>query len=279
MRRVALATCAEVPELDEDGPGLIKALADRGIAGVPAVWDEPGADWTAFDLVVVRSTWDYAERLQVFLAWVHSLPRVLNPPEVLRWNTEKRYLGELEAAGVPAVPTQFLEPGQDFVPPGRPYVVKPAVSAGARHSARYGPGECVAGAHVAKLYSLGRTVMVQPYLDAIDEAGETALIYIGGSYSHAVRKAALLKPAQPPGEALYLAEDMSAASPTEAERSVADQALRALGSNKLLQARVDLIPTHEGPVVLEVELTEPSLYLGYADGATERFADAIADAL
>ena len=276
--KLALATCSEVAEGDEDGPALIAALGERGIRATPEVWDDSRVDWAAFDLVVVRSTWDYAERRDAFLAWADSLPRVLNPPAVLRWNTDKHYLGELAGAGVPVVATQFIEPGQRFEPPHDPFVVKPAVSAGARHSARYEPGQS-AEAHVAKLHALGRTVMVQPYLDTVDEHGETALIHLGGSYSHAVTKAALLRPGAAPGDALYLEEDMRPTAPTGAELDVADRALAALASDNLLQARVDLLPTDEGPVVLEVELTEPSLYLGYAAGATGRFADAIADAV
>jgi glutathione synthase/RimK-type ligase-like ATP-grasp enzyme len=275
---VALATCAEVPALDEDGPDLVEALSRRGIEAIPAVWDDSEVDWNDFDLVVVRSTWDYAERHDAFLAWAGSLRRVLNPPDVLRWNTDKRYLLELGAAGVPVVPTEFIGPGRPFEAPDHAFVVKPAVSAGARHSARYAPG-AKAGSHVARLHALGRTVMVQPYLAAVDEQGETALIYLGGSYSHAVKKAALLAPGAAPGDALYLEEDMRPASATDAERQVADEALRALSSDNLLQARVDLLPTDDGPVVLEVELTEPSLYLGFSAGATERFAIAIAAAV
>jgi glutathione synthase/RimK-type ligase-like ATP-grasp enzyme len=277
---LALATCSEVAGGDEDGPALISALGRRGIQATPQVWDDASVDWGAFDLVVVRSTWDYAERRDAFLAWVDSLRRVLNPAAVLRWNTDKRYLHELERAGVPVVSTRFLEPGDTFEPPDGRFVVKPAVSAGSRHSATYGTDEArEARSHVARLHRLGRVVMVQPYLGDIDEQGETALIYLGGSYSHAVRKAALLRPGQAPADALYLEEDMNTTTATAAEREVADRALVALSSNNLLQARVDLVPTSDGPVVLEVELTEPSLYLGYADGATERFADAIAAAL
>lgn len=278
MAHVALATCAEVTGGDEDTPALVEALASHGIEAMPAVWDDVGTCWSEFDLVVVRSTWDYAERREDFLHWAESLPRVLNPAPVLRWNTDKRYLGELKRAGIPVVPTQFLEPGDSFDAPEGSYVVKPAVSAGSRHSARYEPG-ANAEAHVAELHSLGRTVMVQPYLAGIDDQGETALVYLGGSYSHSLRKAALLRTGQAPGDALYLEEDMESAEPTAAERTVADEALEALASNSLLQARVDLVPGDEGPVVLEVELTEPSLYLGYAPGATDRYADAIANAL
>jgi glutathione synthase/RimK-type ligase-like ATP-grasp enzyme len=275
VTRVALATCAEVAEGDEDFPALVTALVDRGIEAVPAVWDDTAVDWRRFDLVVVRSTWDYAERRGDFLAWAERLPRVLNPPAVLRWNTDKHYLRRLERAGIPVVPTRFVEPGESFEAPEGRYVVKPAVSAGARYSASYESGED-ARAHVAHLHELDRSVMIQPYLEGVDAQGETALIYLGGEYSHTVRKTALLRPGMTPGDALYLEEDLRPATPTESERRVADRALRALASDSLLLARVDLLPTSEGPVVLEVELTEPSLWLGYAAGATERFADAVA---
>jgi glutathione synthase/RimK-type ligase-like ATP-grasp enzyme len=280
VTRIALATCAEVAEGDEDSPALVAALVARGIHAVPAVWDDPHVDWATFDLVVVRSTWDYAERRDAFLDWAASLPRVLNDVEVLRWNTDKHYLRRLDQAGVPVVQTRFVEPGEELTAPDGRFVVKPAVSAGARHAAAYEPGAAEqARQHVARLHAMGRTMMVQPYLDAVDELGETEIIYLGGSYSHAVVKAALLRPGQAPGTGLYLEEDMRPVEPSRAERDVAERALEALSSNNLLLARVDLAATPQGPVVLEVELTEPSLYLGYADGATERFADAISAAL
>lgn len=279
MASVALATCAEVAEGDEDSPALIAALAARGVEAVPKVWDDGAAEWNDFDLVVVRSTWDYAERRDAFLGWAESLAHVLNPPAVLRWNTDKRYLRKLGDAGVSVVPTHFLSPGERFDPPERRFVVKPAVSAGSRHSASYEPDQAgEAREHVARLHAMGRTVMVQPYLDGIDSGGETGLVYIGDTYSHAVRKAPLLQPGQPPGDALYLEEQVEAARPSEAERAVADSALD-VAPDGLLYARVDLVPGPEDPLVLEVELTEPSLWLGYAPGATERFADAIATAL
>ena len=281
--RVALATCAEVPDLDEDGPALLAALERRGIEGVPAVWDEPAVEWRSFDLVVVRSTWDYAERRDAFLAWAESLPRVLNRPQVLRWNTDKRYLRELASAGVPVVPTRFLEPGDEFEPPAGRFVVKPAVSAGSRRSARYDANEAErAHEHVRRLQSEGRVVMIQPYLDAIDERGETAVVYLAGTYSHAVAKGALLRSGAAPGEALYLEETITAREPTAEERGLAEHVMHAstLPSSALLYGRVDLAPGADGrPVVLELELAEPSLFLGFADGAVERFADAIDAAL
>lgn len=279
--RIALATCAEVPDLDDDELPLVAALSARGVEGVPAVWDDAAVDWPRFDLVVLRSTWDYAERRAEFLRWADSLPDVLNRPEVVRWNTDKRYLAELQGQGVPVVPTAFLEPGEAFEPSDRRFVVKPAVSAGGRRSASYDPHDVRAAEHVRALHAAGDTAMVQPYADEVDEAGETALLYIGGAYSHTVGKDALLAAPPPAGDVLFLPERISPREPSDGERETAERALAALpfSAADLLYARVDLLPSSDGPLVLEVELTEPSLFLRHGAGAVDRFADAIARAV
>ena len=263
-----------MPDGDEDAPALIEALAACDVEAVPAVWDDQGVDWAGFDLVVVRSTWDYPDRREQFLAWAESLQHVLNAPQVLRWNTDKRYLTTL---GLEAIPTVFLEPGNPFHPPSAPFVVKPAVGAGSIGAARYDAGDGSALEHVADLHAAGKTAMVQPYLESVDHEGEIALLYTGGAFSHAVRKAPILAPGGGPGAGLYVEERITATEPSREELELAERALAAVSfpRDQLLYARVDLLP---GPVVLEVELTEPSLFLGYADGAVERFAEAIAAA-
>jgi glutathione synthase/RimK-type ligase-like ATP-grasp enzyme len=241
---------------------------------VPAVWDDGAVEWSEFELVVVRSTWDYPDRRDDFLAWADALPRVLNSPNVLRWNTDKAYLATLATE---TVPTSFLEPGAPFVAPDVPFVVKPSVGAGSIGAARYDAGDGRASEHVDRLHAAGKTVMVQPYLVAVDHEEELALHYVGGEFSHAVRKAAMLPRGANPGEGLFVEERISSTEPSADELTLAEKTIATLPFDRsgLLYARVDLLP---GPVVLEVELTEPSLYLGYAEGAAERFADAIAAA-
>ncbi len=257
------------------------ALRGRSVEAVPVAWDDDGADWDAFDLVVLRSTWDYAERHGEFLDWLDRVPRLANPADVVRWSTDKRYLGELAAAGVPVAPTAYLAPGERLeLPPGR-FVVKPAVSAGGRHAASYRPEAAGAAAdHVRRLHAAGRTVIVQPYLDGLDTAGETGLVFVGGRYSHAFRKGPLLADRSEPATGLYLEEEISPRTPSRNELETAERALAALpfAAADLLYARVDLAPGTDGPVVLEVELAEPSLYLWCSPEAAERFADAIAAA-
>jgi len=283
---VALATCAELPDGDEDERLLPPALAARGIESRFAVWDDEAVDWSAFDLVVVRSTWDYTARRDAFLEWAHGVPRLLNPEPVLRWNTDKRYLDDLAAAGVPVVPTAFVVPGGPRPPLRGEVVIKPAVSGGSRDSGRFAPERHrEAHAHLTALQEGGRVAMLQPYLGSVDERGETALLYLGGELSHAVRKGAILRPGGAPIGAddavagLFAAEDIAPRDATAREREVGDTVVAHVRERfgPLLYERVDLVDDEAGePRVLELELTEPSLFLGTSPGAPQRFAGAIA---
>ena len=292
MPDVALATCAQFATLDDDDRLVVPALAALRIDARPVVWDDPAVDWATFDVVVVRETWDYVERRQEFLAWtraVDAAARLLNPPDVIAWNTDKTYLRAL-AAGVPVVPTRFLSPGADpddwrlaaDLEPAGDVVVKPTVSAGSRDTMRYAAADPdgTARAHVARLLADGRDVMVQPYLDGVDDRGETALLFFRGAFSHAIRKGPLLvrdvEGARVSG--LFVQEDIEARVPTAAELDVAHHAVAAIpGGAAPLYARVDVVPGPDGtPLLLELELTEPSLFLAHADGAAARLAAAIA---
>lgn len=294
--KVAIATAAEIAELDEDGPVLLAALAARGISAEPAVWSDSGVDWASYDLVVVRSTWDYAPRRAEFVEWarrVESVSRLANPAAVIEWNTDKTYLRELDEAGLPVIATDWLYPGDTFVPPVQgEYVVKPSVSAGSKDTDRFRAGEHdeLAVAHAAGILASGRTVMVQPYLHEVDTAGETALLYFGGDYSHAIRKGPMLTPAGGPVDLLYKMEEIEPRDPSEAELAAGEKVLAALdglapvGRSGLAYARVDLVPGPDGePTLIELELTEPSMFL-VEDGAAgaraaERFAATLQAAL
>jgi hypothetical protein len=194
---------------------------------------------------------------------------------VLRWNTDKRYLAEIPHA----IPTQFVVDGEDWMPPAAEFVVKPSVSAGARDAARYVESETDrARAHVAELVAGGRTAMVQPYLSSVDASGETALLYLGGRYSHAIRKGPLLVAGADPGQQLYANEHILPRQPEPDELAAGDQILDALPfpRSELLYARVDLIRGSGGePQLIELELTEPSLFLSYGEGAAGRLADEV----
>lgn len=301
--RIALVTARAALALDEDMPPLVRALQALGADVSTPCWDDPQVDWRDYDLALLRSTWDYVDRIAEFLAWCDrcaTVTRLLNPPSVVRWNTDKHYLVQLHRAGVPVVPTRFLEPGQwapremdAFIAGGatactvgKPgeyaeFVVKPAIGAGSRDAARY-PRESAGTAleHVERLLQAGRSVLLQPYLDRVDEQGETAVLYLGGEFSHAARKGPLLRAGAAMVDGLFAPEDIRPRAAEAAELAVAAAAYAAIPFDAPAYARIDLIRDATGaPVVLELELTEPSLFLAHADGAADRFARRIVQAL
>ncbi|HEY7641109.1 MAG TPA: hypothetical protein VH814_15385 [Steroidobacteraceae bacterium] len=206
--------------------------------------------------------------------------KLLNPLSVVKWSSDKHYLSELVRAGVPTVLTKFIEPGENAVArigefPGE-FVVKPAIGAGSRDAQRFGPEEQDdAAEHAQRMLSEKRSVMVQPYLSQVDEYGETALIYFEGKFSHAIRKGPLLKRKEGPTTELFAKETITARVPDAAELRVGARAIQAMPFETPLYARVDLIRDQKGePVVLELELIEPSLFFPFAGGSAERFAGA-----
>ena len=289
--RVALVTARAARGTDQDMPLLLAALGDAGAEAREVDWDDDTVDWSRFDLTLLRSTWDYFDRLPEFLAWAERVSRqtrLLNPLKVIRWNTDKHYLADLDRAGVSVVPSTFLEPGGDAAamvdaalaarPRTRDFVVKPAVGAGSRDAQRHARTRRDAIlAHIARLHDKGRSVLLQPYLERVDEHGETALLFFDGEFSHAIRKGPLLRRDEGPTAGLYAKETIEPRTPSADELAIARGALAAIPFERpLLYARADLIRDDAGsPQLLELELVEPSVFVAHADGAAERFAKAI----
>lgn len=279
--RIALATTRDLEVLDADEESLLAHLPQADVVA----WEED-VDWGGYAAVILRSTWNYTEHLDDFLAWlerVDAVTRLWNPLPVLRWNTDKRYLADAAAAGIPTVPTVFVEPGEQAPADalaGR-VVVKPTVGAGSKGAKLFHDDPAGATEHVAALHAMGKVAMIQPYLDQVDDQGETALVYIGGEFSHGARKAAILSRDMSWSTGIYADEKVVAAQATPAERELADRILTTLPgivpeAADLAYARIDLLPTADGPVVLELELTEPSLFLGLDPEAPARAAAAFA---
>ena len=269
-------------------PPLLEAFAAAGAAAQILEWDDAAADWSGCDAALLRSAWDYAERVGEFLSWVQrvaAMTRLLNPAPVVRWNCDKHYLRDLAARGLPVVPTHFAEPGTRADATLKVFltahacaelVVKPAVGAGSRDTRRHARGaRTEILAHMQGLLDTGRAVMLQPYLESVDHDGETALVFIDGRFSHAIRKGPLLPQGAAATGALFAAEHITARVPTPAELEVGTRLIAALPYPTLLYARVDLIRDRQGaPCLLELELTEPSLFFAHAAGSAARFAQA-----
>jgi glutathione synthase/RimK-type ligase-like ATP-grasp enzyme len=280
--RVALATAIAAFARDDDLAPLRAGFAHYGVQALPLAWDDPTISWGRFDAVLLRSTWDYVERLPEFLAWcerVGALTRLLNPLPVVRWNTDKHYLRDLANRRIPVVESHFFEPGakrRKPLPDFEEFVVKPAIGAGSRDTQRYQRGErSAAEAHRRRLLDAGRSVLVQPYLHEVDALGETALVFFDGVYSHAIRKGPLLGRGAGPTDQLFAPEQISPREPSAAEYELAHRVLDALPAGPLAYARVDLLPSPQGPRLLELELTEPSLFFEHAPGSAERLAASV----
>lgn len=267
---LALATGAAWPELDPDSALLLPAFAALGVDARPCIWTDPDVEWGAYDAVVVRSPWDYFDRSDEFVAWVDrasaAAPRFLNPPDVVRWNAHKSYLGSLGDRGVPVVDTVYVREGERATVPFDAAVVKPAVSGGS-----VGLRQAAGGEDVEAEVDL----LIQPLLDAIRDEGELSLLYAAGELSHAVRKVPAQGDirSQPEFGSRVVAEP----APGEA-REVAQVVLDAVGQT-LPYARVDLVRAGDGTLrLIELEVIEPQLYLAWDEASPARFASAIAAA-
>ncbi|MDR0592526.1 MAG: hypothetical protein LBG60_04565 [Bifidobacteriaceae bacterium] len=296
--KVALVTCREFPALDPYDAVLVPRLVSMGITAEAVTWDDPAVEWDAYDLAVVRSTWDYADRRDEFLAWARSVPRLANPAPVLEWNTDKHYLADLQRRGVPVVATTWLEPSAQLrarglhtrMPALGDFVLKPAVAAGSIGAGRYTANDSYARgqaiAHALKLLDAGQSVLLQRYLPSVDTRGETSMVFLDGSYAYAVRKNAMLSGPVLTGR-IYQTETLEGGyQPTDGELLVASSAIaaamEALGDplRPFLYARADLIQGDDGaPVLLELELTEPSLFPELAAGGIDKVCRAIAGRL
>ncbi len=285
-----LAGCPALPEGDGDDAEIVAALRQRGLHARWLSWDDQ--ETLSADLVILRATWDYIERLDEFLDWSSRVANLLNPPAVLGWNTDKRYLVDLADAGVPTVDSWFFAPGEALRIPRGEVVVKPAIGAGSVGAQRFTDAHA-AREHAVALQDSGSTVLVQPY-DPRVEDGETALVFLGGEQSHAFTKGPILPPAgqrpvfDPSGT--YAEETLTAADPDFELWDIGHAALEAaaahlnINATDLLYARVDVIGGPDNPLLLELELVEPSLGWRQLDRATRdrqqrRFAIGVESAL
>ncbi len=247
--RVAFATCSDFPDGWQDDHAAARLLDAEF-----RIWNDPCVDWAAYDRVVIRSAWDYTASVDAFLSWSDAVgaERLRNVPRLVGFNADKRYLAELSA---PTVPTVFVAPGDPLPVLRGEVVVKPNISAGARDTGRFGRAtHDEARALVARIQAGGRVALVEPYMAAVDEHGETSLVFLGGELSHVLRKRAVPE--------------------RELAHAVMAEICDRFGTP--LYARVDLVTDPGGkPVLLELEAIEPELYLNTSPGASERMASAI----
>ncbi|MEV7008422.1 hypothetical protein [Streptosporangium sp. NPDC051022] len=293
MSTVALVTDEASLPIDYDMPLLLDACRAVGLTAKVCSWEDETIDWSRFDAALLRSPWTWVGRLPVFLAWCERIAastRLLNPLSVARWGLDKLYLADLVAHGVPIVPSKFIEPGANPIPALQELlaehpqtgeiVVKPTTAAYSKDVRRFTlPLEAEAYQHIVRLLGEGSHVILQPYVQSVDHGSETDLIYFDGVYSHAIHKSAMLMPDGTVN--VPTLEHRKARTAAEDERAVASAALAAAASHlglepPLLYGRVDLIRDSDGrPMVLEMEICEPSLNLPFSESGAMRFAHAL----
>ncbi|MHC4947389.1 MAG: ATP-grasp domain-containing protein [Planctomycetota bacterium] len=282
--RIALATCEHLPDWEVDDRPFHDALARRGVDARLAAWSDASVDWSAFDACLVRTTWDYQERRDEYLAWaerVAATTPLFNPLAVIRWNTHKWYLRDLETAGVPVIPTAWLPAGTTVdlaaTLAERGWergFLKPAVGATARETLPFDAddaGLARARAHLDRLLPR-EDLLLQPFLPRVGVEGELSAVFIDGRLSHAVRKV--------PAAGDYRVQDDWGATDEPATLDPAATQLVhdiiATVGGGLLYARVDLLRDDAGDLRLsELELVEPSLFFRHGPGAADRLADAL----
>jgi hypothetical protein len=291
---VALATFAPMPAGPDWDRPLVEALSDTGARVQHAVWDDPDVDWARFDLVQIRSVYDYSQRRDEFVAWTRRAGRALhNPPDIIEWNSDKRYLGELATAGLPVIPTTYVAPGAPLPSLSGDIVVKPAISAGGRDSGRFGPASHAAAAELIRaIGASGRTAMIQPFQNSVETSGEAALVYFGGELSHTLRKGAVLPddgvapqvealPGLMAAETMFDTDLVRAAPAADDELELGAAVIAYLtqrfGGVPPLYTRVDAVRGAAGgmPLIMEIELIEPNFYFELAPGSAQRLAAAI----
>lgn len=265
MSSITLVTYEGAPGGAADDAALARALDAKGVSVRFAVWNDPDVDWSKTGKAVVRSTWDYHLHAMAWSKWLavaERQTRLVNDPGLLRWNSRKSYLRQLEAAGLPVISSLWVD--HDVVPlrelPWPELVLKPQVGASAHEVKRFPREDPRAAAHLRRLVDAGGGV-VQPYLEGVEQ-GERSLVFFNGAYSHAFTRPPFSSGTDP------------SVAPHAASDTEIDTGRHVVANLPSLPAyaRVDLVPSEAGPRIMEVELIEPFLGLATAEGAAERFA-------
>ena len=279
---------------DVDLPLQIVAFANAGIDLVQAAWEDETIAWDSFDLVVVRSPWNYVKKLNAFRKWLgdrRGLTTFHNPVELIEWNIDKRYLADLAHQGVPIVPTAFVDSIEEFHSAAQSFgsaeiVVKPSVSAGSRLTGRYLKTDRAAEVLASKILAKGLTTMVQPFAARIDAEGEIGTVLFDGMISHSFNKAALLAEGGQLVGGEYQEQITSVQTPddvlvvVDAAASAATEVAREAGwiskDQQLLYGRYDVVRLDDGSTaLLEAELFEPCFFLPTDVDAADRFVGAV----
>jgi glutathione synthase/RimK-type ligase-like ATP-grasp enzyme len=273
-RRIGFATCAKYPDLAPSDRLTADLLRHLGRQVVPLVWTETSARDLDCDVIVIRSVWDYHLHVDRFLGWIDTVAQhtlVLNSPQVIRWNADKRYLFDIQNAGLPVPRMSLLEHGSKVDLPAllrsrhfRQAVIKPTVSASAFETHLVDDTSAPSLQPRIDELLLSRSLLIQEFVQEIEASGEWSLMFFGGEYSHAVRK--LPRSGDFRVQAEHGGRHEHAAPPSQV-LSLAQQVVAKFAAGTLY-ARIDIVEGNSGPQLMEVELIDPELFLIKETAAT-----------
>lgn len=284
--QIALVTCQSLgnytANADSEDDRLFSYLKDKGYRISFQIWDDETVDWAAFDLAIVKSPWDYFDKIDAFYAWLDKMKetgcQVLNPIQTIRWNADKIYFKDLQQEGVAVVPTYWLDRNTTlnftdvFKRLGTSkIIVKPRVSGGSKNTFAITTAE--AEAYAPKINELlqEENFLAQPFLEEIKSEGEWSFIFFGGKYSHTV-----LKKAKPGDFRVqhFLGGSVHTPSPPTGLLATAQKVINRFASD-CLYARLDGVQLNGELVLMEVELIEPFLFLSTDPQAIDRYHEAL----
>jgi glutathione synthase/RimK-type ligase-like ATP-grasp enzyme len=275
---IGFATCAAHRDLTADDRILASALESRVATVRPVVWTEISPKDLACDRLILRSVWDYHLQPDAFLNWVreaHQHVPVVNPPEIVRWNMDKHYLLDVEAAGFVVPKTLVLERGaraelaklMDAAGLNE-VVIKPTISASAFETHRVRRQDAARFNDKLNALLQQRAMLVQEFVSEIETGGEWSLVFLGGEFSHAVHKLPRAGDFRVQHE--FGGKYRPAAPPQELQHAAS--AILGRFAPQAAYCRADMVMRAQGPTLMELELIEPLLHFELAPKAAELLA-------
>jgi glutathione synthase/RimK-type ligase-like ATP-grasp enzyme len=281
--KIAILTCQKLPDLTKNDQLLIPALAKVTITATAVIWDDKTVDWTNFDYLIFRNTWDYFEKEAEFNLWLEHIEQLgiktLNPIAIIKKNKHKFYLREMEKQGIKILPTIFIDKTDqldlDKSMPShwKKAVIKPAFSAGSYQTEVFESIDIQKINTCYKEVASEKELLLQEFMPEIQTLGETSIIFFNKKFSHAVNK----KPIA--GDFRIQVQFGGQYTLVQPSAELVEKAQQIVNTfdGELLYARVDGIVINNELHLMEVECIEPDLYFNLSEGSLERFVSAIVD--
>ena len=281
--KIAILTCEKLPDLNPEDQNIIVELAKYNIEAKAVIWDDKTVNWTDFDYLIFRNTWDYFEKETEFKIWLDQIEKLgiktLNPIVIIQQNIHKFYLRDLQKLGVTILPTVFIDKTNhlnltELIPSHwKRAVIKPAFSAGSYLTEVFNVSEIQGINEKYKSIATEKELLLQEFMPEIQTIGETSFIFFNKKFSHAVNKK--------PIDGDFRVQSLFGGQYTlvQPNTTLIEKAQKIVNifPDHLLYARVDGIIINSELHLMEIECIEPDLYFNLSENAMERFVNAIVE--